>query len=113
MFSNVDLAPELRARIRGLAECGLLELTGVLFHHRSEIKHPDWMVSWANQECRLAAHRRLLIDSTTSHALVFYTYETFPLWGQIIRHGVSGYRRQDAWRDYCTGSPWFSHLHRS
>ena len=113
MPSHLDVAPQSRARIRGLAESGLLELAGALFHHRPEIKHPDWVVSWANEECRLAAHRRLLIDSTSPQALVVYTHETFPLWGQIIRHGVSGYRRQDAWRDYRTGSPWFSHLHRS
>jgi len=72
----------------------VLYVVGDLFHHRSEVEYPDWMVPWANPEQMQASRRRLLTDVASTGALVVFTHENFPPWGRIVGDEVSGYRWQ-------------------
>jgi glyoxylase-like metal-dependent hydrolase (beta-lactamase superfamily II) len=71
-----------------------LYAVGDLFHHSSEVDHPDWMVPWADQRQMLASRRRLLTDAAPTGALVVFTHESFPPWGRIVGDEASGYRWQ-------------------
>lgn len=57
---------------------------GDLFHHASEVEHPDWSVQWADKDAMRTSRERILSDAARTHATLVFTHEPFPPWGHVV-----------------------------
>lgn len=70
-------------RVRSAGET--LYIVGDLFHHAIEVKHPDWMVGWADAATMQTTRHRVLQDALADHALLIASHIATP--GRITRAG--------------------------
>jgi glyoxylase-like metal-dependent hydrolase (beta-lactamase superfamily II) len=73
-----------------------LYAVGDLFHFGAEVRHPDWMVPWADPEQMRASRSKLLEEAVSTGALVVFSHENFPPWGHIVRNEGGGFRWERA-----------------
>ena len=69
---------------------------GDLVHFAGEVKHPDWMVPWADPKQMAASRRKLLDDAVLTGGLVVFSHARFPPWGRIVRDEGGGLRWRPA-----------------
>lgn len=70
-----------------------LYAVGDLFHHASEVEHPDWIVPWADEAQMRASRQRVIEAAIGDDAVVVFTHAAFPPWG-IIESAGDGHRWQ-------------------
>jgi glyoxylase-like metal-dependent hydrolase (beta-lactamase superfamily II) len=68
---------------------------GDLFHHPSEVEHPDWVSAGRDPAAVRTSRRRIYAEAADTDTVVVSTHARFPPWGRIVRAGP-GYRWQGA-----------------
>ena len=57
---------------------------GDLFHHPSEVEHPDWIPAGRDLAATRASRHRIYTDAAAARAAVVFSHDRFPAWGHVM-----------------------------